>query len=156
MENATLKRRLGRHTLALVCSTGFLTIVPIVLYGGLIVSSGDLGGPLNFLIIPVMSAIISFAISLVVFVPVSLFAESSNFQRWWQIVGALLVVLTGVVVLGWIFVGTIKPQDRVYLVVGSVSVYVVGGLFVYLCSLAICRRIWPPNPSTLSAATRIG
>ncbi len=156
MENATSKRRLSRHFLALFCSTGFLTIVPIALYGGLIVWSGDLGGPLNLAIIPVMSAIIGFGISLVVFMPISLLAESSSFQRWRHIVGRLLVALTAVVVLAWIFVGSIKPQNRVFLVVGSLCLYFVGGFFVYLCCLTVCRRIWPPSPSESSGTTRIG
>ena len=149
MENAASKRRLIRHFLALICSTGFLTIVPIALYGGLIVWSGDLGGPLNLIIIPVVSAAIALVIGLVVFVPVSLLAESSNFRRWLSIVSASLVALTGVVV-AWFFVGSIKQQNRVFLVGGSLCVYFVGGLLVYLCCLAVCRRIWPPNPSPLS------
>ncbi len=103
-----------------------------------------------------MSAIIGFGISLVVFMPISLLAESSSFQRWRHIVGGLLVALTAVVVLAWIFVGSIKPQNRVFLVVGSLCLYFVGGFFVYLCCLTVCRRIWPPSPSESSGTTRIG
>jgi hypothetical protein len=147
MDKTESRRRLYRHFLALLCSAGFLTIVPIALYGGLIVWSGDLGGPLNLVIIPVVSATIGFLISLVVFVPLSLLAESSTLQRWQYMVGASLVALAGVVVLAWIRVGSIKPQNRVLLVVGSVCLYFVGGFFVYLCCLAVCRRIWPPRPS---------
>jgi len=150
MKTAISKRRLGRHFLALVCSTGFLTIVPMVLYGGLIVWSGDLGGPLNLVIIPIMSAAIGCGIGLIVFMPVSLLAESYSFQLWQQVVGVLSALLTGFVFLAWIFLRSIKPQNHVFLVMGSVCLYFVGGFFVYLRCLAVCRRIWPPNPSTLS------
>ena len=155
MEQPTSTRWYGRHFLAVVCSTGFLTIVPMTLHGGLIVWSGDLGGPLNLVIIPLMSAIIGFGISLVVFMPASSLAESSSFHRWRHIVGGLLAALTAVVVLAWIFIGTVKPQNYVFLV-GSVSFYFVGGFFVYLSCLAVCRRIWPPSPSESPGTTRIG
>jgi len=145
MENVASKRRLSRHFLAAACSTGFLTIVPIALYGVLIVWSGDLGGPLNLVIVPVVSAIVGFVISLVVFVPVSLLAESSSLRRWQYVVAALLVALTGVVVVAWIFVRGSTQQYRLFLLWGSFCLYVVGGFFIYLCCLAVCRRIWPPS-----------
>src|SRR5882724_9165469 len=104
MENTALKRGFVRHLLALACSTGFLTMVPIALYGGLIVWSGDLGGPLNLVIIPVVSAVIGFGFSLVIFLPVSLLAESSRLQKWIYAVGVLMIALAAVVVLLWIFV----------------------------------------------------
>jgi hypothetical protein len=155
MEAATSKRGFIRHFLALSCTTAFLTIVPMVLYGGLIVWSGDLGGPLNLIIIPIISALIGFGVSLIVFMPVSLVAESSSFRHWLTIVGGLLVALTAVVVLVWIFVRTIKPENRVYVVVGSVCLYLVGGFFVYLCCLGVGRRLWPPSSSRTSGATRV-
>jgi hypothetical protein len=128
----------------------------MALYGALIVWSGDLGGPLNLVIIPITSAIVGLGVSLVVFMPISLLAEYSSLQRWRQTVGGLLVALTAIGVLAWIFVGTIKPQNRVFLAVGSVCLYFVGGFFVYLCCLAVCRRIWPPSRSNLSGSARIG
>ena len=155
MQNTTSARRYSRHVFALVCSTGFLTIVPTALYGALIVWSGDLGGPVNLVIIPVTGAIVGLGISLVVFMPISLLAESSSLQRWQRRVGGLLVALTSVGVLVWIFVGTIKPQNRWFLAVG-VCLYFVGGFFVYLCCLAVCRQIWPPSGSNLSGSPRIG
>ena len=144
MENTTHKRGLSRHILALFCSTGFLAVVPVALYGGLIVWSGDLGGALNLVIIPLTSAIIGFVISLVAFLPCSLLAERSSFRRSQRMVGRLLGVLTAVAVVGWIFVGTMKPQNHwlgLFLVVGSVCLYFGGGFFVYLCCLAVCRRV---------------
>ena len=151
MEHAKSKRRFGPHFIVVFCSTGFLTIVPMAIYGGLIVWSGDLGGPLNLVIIPATSAMIGLGVSLVVFVPVSLLAESSGFRRWRQVVGGLLAVLTGVVVLARTFVGTMSPHNRVLLAAGSLCLYFAGGFFVHLCRLAVCRRIWPPSPSNRQA-----
>lgn len=148
MANAASAPRLRRHSFALVCSTAFLTIMPTGLYIVLIAWSNDLGGPLNLIIIPTASAIIGLVISLVAFVPIGLLAESSSFQRWQQIVGGLFVAMTALVVLGLVFVQPIKPQNRGFLAAGGFSLYFVGGLFVYLCGLAVCRRIWPPiSPS---------
>jgi hypothetical protein len=141
MENTPFRRPFGSHIFAIVCGTAFFTIVPSALYGGLIVWSGDLGGPLNLFLIPVMSAAAGFALSLVIFMPVSLLAEETSLKTWLRIVGVSLVALTVPVALAWASAGAIKPQHRVYLVVGSVSVYVVAGFFVYLCSLALSPRI---------------
>jgi hypothetical protein len=46
-----------------------MTLIPTALYGGLIVWSGDLGGPLNLVLIPAISAVIGFVISLLIFFP---------------------------------------------------------------------------------------
>jgi hypothetical protein len=141
MENMR-SRRLSKHVIAMVCSTGFMTLVPTALYGALIVWSGDLGGPLNPVLIPAMSGVIGFIISLLIFLPLSLLTENSDFQRWWRIAGFVLSALAAVVILVWVFFGTIKLQTRAYLFVGIVATYIVSGFFVYLCGLAIGTRIW--------------
>jgi hypothetical protein len=141
MENARL-RWLSRHVFAMVCSAGLMTLIPTALYGGLIVWSGDLGGPLNLVLIPVVSAVIGFFICLLIFLPLSLLAENSDFQRWWRIVGLVLSVLTAIVILAWAVFGTTKLQNRAYLFVGMVAAYVVSGFFVYLSGLAIGTRLW--------------
>lgn len=142
MENGASKRRLIRHFLALICSTGFLTVVPIALYGGLIVWSGDLGGPLNLVIIPVVSAAIGFVISLLIYLPLSLLAENSDIQRWCRIVGFVLSVLAAIVILAWVALGTTSLQNRAYLFVGMVAIYLVSGFFLYVCALAVGTRLW--------------
>jgi len=119
-----------------------MTLIPTVLYGGLIVRSGDLGGPLNLVLIPAISAVIGFVISLLIFFPLSLLAENSDFQRWWPTVGFVLSGLTAIVILTRVVFGATKLQNRAYLFVGMVVAYVVGGFFVYLCGLAIGARLW--------------
>jgi hypothetical protein len=141
MENTRL-RWFSRHVFAMVCSGGLMTLIPTALYGGLIVWSGDLGGPLNLVLIPAISAAIGFVISLLIFFPLSLLAENSDFQRWWRTVGFVLSGLTAIVILAWVVFGTTKLQNRAYLFVGMVVAYVVGGFFVYLCGLAIGTRLW--------------
>jgi len=69
MESIPFRRRFGSHVFAIVCGTAFFTIVPSALYGGLILWSGDLGGPLNLILIPVVSAVAGFALSLAIFMP---------------------------------------------------------------------------------------
>src|SRR5262249_1870495 len=124
-ENTPTTRWIGRHLLATICAAAFFTIVPSALYGGLVVWFCNLVGPLNLILIPAVSAVAGFTISVVLFVPVSLLAERTNLQNWRRMVAVLLVALTVPVALTWASVGTIKPQNRVNLVVSSVSVYVV-------------------------------
>ena len=119
-----------------------MTFIPTVSYVGLIVRSGDLGGPLNIVFIPAVSAVIGFVISLLIFLPLSLLAEKSNFQRLWRIAGFILSALVAIVVLAWADFGARELQNRAYLFLGAMAVYVASGFFVYLCGLAIGTRIW--------------
>jgi heme/copper-type cytochrome/quinol oxidase subunit 4 len=138
----TRSHRFRRHVLATLCSIGIMTLIPSASYVGLIVRSGDLGGPLNIVFIPAVSAVIGFVISLLVFLPLSLFVENSDFQRWWRIVGFVLSGIVAIVVLAWAVFGARELQNRAYLFIGAMAVYVASGFFVYLCGLAIGTRIW--------------
>jgi hypothetical protein len=138
----TRSHRFRRHALATFCSVGLMTFIPTVSYVGLIVWSADLGGPLNLVFIPAMSAVIGFVISLLIFLPLSLLAEKSNFQRLWRIAGFILSALVAIVVLAWADFGARELQNRAYLFLGAMAVYVASGFFVYLCGLAIGTRIW--------------
>jgi hypothetical protein len=138
----TRSDRFRRHALATFCSIGLMTFIPTASYVGLIVWSADLGGPLNLVFIPAMSAVIGFVISLLIFLPLSLLAEKSNFQRLWRIAGFILSAPVAIVVLGWAVFGARELQNRAYLFLGAMAVYVASGFFVYLCGLAIGTRIW--------------
>ena len=141
MEN-TRPLQLSRHIFAMCCSAGLMTFIPAALYGALIVWSGDLGGPLNLVLIPAVSAAIGFVISLLIFLPLSLLAENSDFQRWRRTVGLVLFILVAIVTLAWVAFGTTQLRNRAYLFVGMVAAYVVSGFFVYLCGLGIGTRLW--------------
>jgi hypothetical protein len=144
MQIVTSRPRLIRHIIPLLRSTGFFAVVPVGLYGGLIVWSNDLGGPLNLVIIPAAAAIIGFVVSLVVFFPVSLLAERLSLRRSLQIVRGFLVALTIVVVLAWMLVVIAKPNKHCLVLFSlgvSLSLYLLSGFFVYLCGLAAGRRI---------------
>jgi len=146
MQSSTTKRRVVRHILALVSSTAFLAVVPVILYGALIVWSGDLGGPLNLVIIPVASAAIGFVISLVAFLPLSLLSERFDFGRWLRVAGFSAGALAAVVAPGWIYIGITRTESRWLGLVsagGSFCLCLVVGFFVYLCCLAVCRRVFP-------------
>src|SRR5258705_11374074 len=95
----TRLRWLGRHAFATICSAGLMTLIPTALYAGLIVGSVDLGGPLNVVVIPAISAVIGFVISLLIFLALSMVAENSNLQRWCCILGLVSSSLTVVVIL---------------------------------------------------------
>jgi 4-amino-4-deoxy-L-arabinose transferase-like glycosyltransferase len=126
----------------MLCSIGLMTLIPTASYVGLIVWSGDLGGPLNLVFIPAMSAVIGFVISLLIFLPLSLLVENSDFQRWWRTVGFVSFALIAIVVLARAVFGARELQNRAYLFLGAMAAYVASGFFVYLCGLAIGTRIW--------------
>jgi hypothetical protein len=114
----TRLHRFRRHALATFCSVGLLTFIPTI------------------------SAVIGLVISLLIFLPLSLLAEKSNFQRLWRIAGFVLSALIVVVVLGWADFGARELQNRAYLFLGAMAVYVASGFFVYPCGLAVGTRIW--------------
>jgi hypothetical protein len=126
----------------MLCSIGLMALIPMASYVGLIAWSGDLGGPLNLICIPAMSVALGFVVSLLIFLPLSLLAENSNFQRWWRIVGFVLSALIAIVVLAWTFFGARELKNRAYLFLGAMAAYIASGFFVYLWGLAIGTRIW--------------
>lgn len=131
---------MNRHVLAVIWSTGFLTIVPAIFYGALIIASGDLGGPLNLILIPMASSIIGFVISLVVFFPFSLLAGRFGPRRWLQATGFLSTFSLLAVIALWACFGITNSQSHqviLLFVASHLCFYIVGGLFVYLCSLRL-------------------
>lgn len=140
MDIPSFSPRFGGHLVAIISGTAFFTIIPSALYVGLIIWSNDLGGPMNLVLIPVLSGAAGFAVSVVIFMPVSVLAEKTNLRSWLRVVGVSFGALALAVVSAWVFVGTTKPQNRVYLIAGTVAIFVVGGFFVYLCSLALYVR----------------
>ena len=142
----TTAKHIGRHVVALFSSTCVLGIIPILAYAVLVIWSGDLGGPLNLVIVPLLSGALGGAISVIAFFPLSLLAERFDFQRWLRFVGLSTVALTATAITGWIFTGVTKGTEGW---AGSVSflaslgLFLIGGFLVYLCSLAFFRRIFP-------------
>lgn len=65
----------ARHLLAGACSTGFLALIPVLIYGGLmlvgIVFYGDMGGLLNIIVVPLMAVALGVAMTVLVYAPLS-------------------------------------------------------------------------------------
>jgi hypothetical protein len=143
-------RKVAWHVLAVLCCVAFFAAVPLALYGSWViphaVSAEDLGGPLNFVIIPFVGALIGLAVSMMVFLPLSLVAERFGFRRWWQTVALLTGALTVCVVFAAVCVGPATAPVSgwlVLLIAASLGLYLVGGFFVYLCCIGVCHRVFP-------------
>jgi hypothetical protein len=143
-------RKVARHVISVLCCIAFFAIVPLALYGSWVipraVSAADLGGPLNFFIIPFAGALIGLVISVVVFLPLSLVAEHFSFRRWWQTVALSTGVLTVIVVIAAVFAGPTEARVTGWLTLlipAGLGLYLVGGFFVYLCCIGIGRRMFP-------------
>ena len=146
----TTIRKVSRHVFAVLACVAFFGLVPLVLYGSWVipraVSAANLGGPLNFVIIPLAGALVGVVISVVVCLPVSLLAERFSFRRWWRIVALLTFSLTAIVVVALVCFSRASGQSTAWLpvlVCTSLALYLVSGFFVYLCCVAVCRRMFP-------------
>lgn len=138
------------HILAIICSAGFRAFLPLALYCVWVipaaVSAADLGGPLNFIIIPVLGGLVGVALSIVVYFPLSLLVVRFNFSRWFRVVGILTALLTLIVLSALIWGGISNSQHHwpAWLVIGSIMcLYAVGGFFVYLSCHAVFRKMSP-------------
>ena len=140
MENTRLLW-LGRHAVATACSAGLMALIPTVLYFVLIIWSNDLGGPINLILIPAISAFVGLVISLLIYLPLGWLAENSDLRRWWRTIGLALSAIIAIIVVAWTGFGTSSLRSRAYLFVGVAATYVVSGFFVYLCGLRIGARL---------------
>lgn len=143
-------RNVSRHVIAVLACVAFFGLLPLVLYGSWVipraVSAADLGGPLNFVIIPLAGALLGLGISVVVFLPLNLLAERFNFRVWWRTVALLTFALTAIFVVAAVCLSRSGGQATRWLpvlVCTGLALYIVGGFFVYLCCVAICRKMFP-------------
>ena len=143
-------QKVFRHLFAILACAVFLGLLPLVLYCSLVipraVSAADLGGPLNFVIIPIAGTLFGAVISVVIFLPLSLLAERFGFRRWLRIVTLLTFALTGIVVVASLCFSRADGQPAPYLPIllcASLTLYIISGFFVYLSCIAIYRRMFP-------------
>lgn len=143
-------RKVSQHTLAVLASVAFFALVPLALYGSWVipraVSAADLGGPLNFIIIPLGGALLGLAVSVVAFLPLSLLAGRFGFRRCLRTVAFISFLLTAFVVVAAVCFSRTGGQETNWLpalVCSALALYLVGGFFVYLCCVAVFRRMFP-------------
>jgi hypothetical protein len=83
------------HVLASVICVVIFTATPIVLYGLIVVISmianGDMGGPLNFIIVPVFSVILALFTTFILLLPITAtlqwISSRLKFSRWIPLIG---------------------------------------------------------------------
>ena len=155
MQRSTIVRHAAGHLLAVVFSSGFFAVLTLVLYFAWVfppaVSGYDLGGPLLWVIFPAMGGGVGAVASIIAFLPLSLLAERLGFHRWLQAVGSLAALLVVLAVLAWVRRGASTaepPWTDLPILISSMFLYAVGGFFVYLCCLALRRRLFPVEPAT--------
>lgn len=107
-----IKFSLGSHLLALSCSTAFLSVAPLALYVGLVVWANDLGGPLNFFIIPAVSALFGLVVGVAIFLPLSLLAQRGNFRYAVKAVATMTATLALIVALTWVADTRLEFRNR--------------------------------------------
>jgi hypothetical protein len=145
-------QKVSQHVLAVLASVAFFALVPLVVYGSLVipraVSAADLGGPLNFVIIPLGGALLGLAISVVAFLPLSLLAERFGFRRWWHTLAFIAFLLAAIVVVAAVFLSYAGGQETNWLpalVCSSLALYLVGGFLIYLCCVGVFYRLSQTN-----------
>ena len=118
MTTSPRKHSWGRHIFALLGSMAFLAVIPIAAYAGLIIWSGDLGGPLNLIIIPIGSVLLGGIVSLVIFMPCGFVSERFGVRRVLRVVGWASLILLLVAAGAW---GVRLASDSVSRWVGIIS-----------------------------------
>lgn len=102
-----LSRKILPHILASVICLVIFTATPIILYGVLVVIGiifyGDIGGPLNFVIVPVFSVILAIITTFVILLPITATLQWLSLRlklsRWIPLLGVFpgsLIVFTTV------------------------------------------------------------
>ena len=146
-EGASVGRRIVWHIITIFCVAGLLAVLPLAIYCAWVFafakSAADLGGPLNFAIIPVMGGIGGVAGGLIVFMPLSLVAQRTGFRRWVKWSGILTLVLVLIIAGSWVYdrAYTMEPRTIPIVLVASMLLYWVGGFFAYLWCLVGCRKV---------------
>lgn len=137
---------LQRHGLALLASTAVLGAIPVLLYLGAILVTGDIGGPLNLVIIPVLSGALALGASVCVLTPLSWVGARLAMQRWLL----ALVVLPTVTAIVWspaVWFYGCRPEARnppslVVAVGGVIYAYLLIGLLAqFACGSLLERRL---------------
>ena len=138
------------HLVAVLLMPLVFGVAALALYGGVVfynaTSAADLGGPLNFIIIPVFVGLHGAAISVVVFLPLALLAERFGFIRWLQVSAVLSVVSIGatvVVALSKEARQFLNEENARMIVAAILWLTLVEGFTIYLSCLALFRRFFP-------------
>lgn len=138
----------GRHLLAAACSTVFVAAVPVIAYGVLVVVGialyGDMGGPLNFIVVPILSVFLGVATTVLVYVPLCLGCEfwrrRSRVPVW---LPPLLFFAGSLLVFSALFLG-VPPPPWVHLgVATALGAFFTVGFGIYWLVLSFSDRIAP-------------
>jgi hypothetical protein len=150
MLTPTNKHRIISHIIAVLFTASLCAALALTLYCAWVipgaVSAADLGGPLNFVIIPIMGGLVGVTISVFTFLPLGLLAEKFNYRRWFQVVASLGGVIALVVIGGWFSGEELKTESRwsgSLFIVGSMCLFYIGAFLAYLSCLGVCRRLLP-------------
>jgi len=146
MQSSSTRSKIARHVVALVSSALTLTVVPVLLYIGLIVWSGDIGGPLNIVIVPVISLALGLAASVCLFLPCGLLHERFAISSWVFAVVLILCVVIFLLLPSVWFYGFHAPAKTslqvLFTASGVVSLYLLLGLTVYFLCLRFSQRLF--------------
>lgn len=127
--------RVGRHFLAAICSTISIAAILIISYGLLVIVGvifyGDMGGPLNFILVPLLSFVLGFLMTFVVYLPMSLCFEfwrkHSRLSIWLPPLIAFAVLFLGLLAWFLYFLHSWVP----FIAAAALSAFVSNGFAVY-------------------------
>ena len=89
----------SHHVIAIGCNVGILPLLPIVLYFGLIFISGDIGGPLNLVLIPFVNFFVSVIVTVFIVYPLAIYLEKKKIQVKVFKSGSLLPLVSYLILL---------------------------------------------------------
>jgi hypothetical protein len=119
-----------RHGTAALCSIGLLTIIPIIIYIIAAAVSNDPGGPLNFVLVPLLSLALGIGTTFFVYFPIGLFFQWLSRRRkipaWLPLVMFFSFSILAFVIWGALTVNRPTPLRHLGLAVFFASFFTVG------------------------------
>src|SRR3954469_15249023 len=138
-----------RHCLALGCSVAFCSVTAFALYAVPVFAdaktAADLGGPLNFLIVPAFGWVAGAVLGLLFYLPLTLVAEVIDLRSRARPFGGAVSVLgisLGLICFGLSAVVTVSwTTHRTLSVLWSATLYVFLGFLGYVTCIWVFRTL---------------
>ena len=133
-----------RHVLAAAASVALLTAIPIVLYIGAAIISNDPGGPLNVVLVPLLSVAVAVGTTVVIYVPFAVLfqwlARKHRVPFWLPLL--IFASLSFLFFILWGFLAMERPPPIGHLGFAALfAAFFTFGFVVYWLALVLGQRV---------------
>jgi hypothetical protein len=126
---------------AAIFTIAFVAAVPVLAYGAIVAASvvrtGDFGGPLNFIIIPVVGASIGVVFFLSFAILATIFRRKRGYQAWLP----LTVFAVGFTTVFFWCAPRMQTLSSAFLLAGVIALWIALACVIYLATFAVVIRL---------------